>query len=108
MIDSRFWRPIWLAAFATLAQGRAGALLVSASPFFNSQRERLVALAARHAIPAIYEHREFATAGGLMSYGPSNTDAVRQAGVYTAGFSRAKSPPTCQCCSQPNSSSLST
>jgi putative tryptophan/tyrosine transport system substrate-binding protein len=53
-------------AFATLAQGGAGALLVSASPFFNSQRERLVALAARHAIPAIYEHREFRTRSAVL------------------------------------------
>ena len=55
---------------------------MTADPFFNSQREQIVALAARHAVPAIYEWREFADAGGLISYGPSLTDGWRQVGVY--------------------------
>ena len=71
------------AAFATLRELRAGALLIGADPFFNSQSQLLATLAGRHAIPAIYQYREFAAAGGLMSYGGSLTDSYRQAGVYT-------------------------
>ena len=69
-------------AFATIDQLRAAALLVGSDVFFDAQRDRIVALAARHAIPVIYEQREFAVAGGLMSYGTSLTDATRQVGVY--------------------------
>ncbi|MFZ1065223.1 MAG: ABC transporter substrate-binding protein [Pseudolabrys sp.] len=70
------------AAFSTLVRQRAGALLVCSSPFFNGRREQLVVLAARHAVPAIFEWRDFAAAGGLMSYGTSLADAYRQVGVY--------------------------
>jgi ABC-type uncharacterized transport system substrate-binding protein len=71
------------AAFATAAERRAGALLVAADPYMFSQRERLVAFAARYAIAAIYEAHEYATAGGLMSYGVSLADAYRHVGLYT-------------------------
>ena len=69
--------------FATLGQLRVGALQVCADPSFNSRRDHIVALAARDAIPAIYEQREFAVAGGLASYGTSLNDAYHQLGIYT-------------------------
>ena len=65
-----------------MARAQARAVLVGADPYFNSRRERIVALAARYAIPAIYEWRDFAAAGGLMSYGTSLTDGYRQFGNY--------------------------
>src|SRR5262249_25768749 len=70
-------------AFATLTDQGAEALLVMADPIFFVHRQRLIALAARHAIPAIYEWRDFAAEGGLMSYGSSFTDAYRRMGIYT-------------------------
>jgi putative ABC transport system substrate-binding protein len=79
-------------AFATLARSAVEALLVAADPFFNSQRERIVALAARHKIPAIYEARGYAVAGGLMSYGPNLPDAYRQVGLYTGQILKGAKP----------------
>ena len=69
-------------AFSTLAERQADALLVDTDPFFNASRDRLVSLAARYRVPAVYEWREFVTTGGLMSYGPSLTQAYRQIGIY--------------------------
>ena len=71
-------------AFETLSQQRAGGLVVTADQFFTTKLERLVALAARYAIPTIYEYRGFAAAGGLMSYGITYVDGYRQAGIKTA------------------------
>ena len=70
------------AAFATLVQLHAGALVVGNDTFFDGRREQLVEMAARHAIPAIFGWRVFAAAGGLISYGPSVASAYRQAGAY--------------------------
>jgi putative ABC transport system substrate-binding protein len=80
------------AAFATLVQGGAGALLVGASAFLNSQRERLAALGARHKLATIFPWREAATAGGLMSYGASQTDAYRLAGNYVGRILAGEKP----------------
>jgi putative tryptophan/tyrosine transport system substrate-binding protein len=71
-------------ALGTLARKRVAALLVTADASFYGWREHVVALAARHALPAVYQWREFVVAGGLMSYGPILSDAYRQAGAYTA------------------------
>ena len=87
-------------AFAAIAQSRAEAVLICADPFFNSRREQLVTLAALHKVPAVYEQRVFALAGGLMSYGTSITDTYHQIGIYTGRISRAISPPTYRSYSQ--------
>jgi putative tryptophan/tyrosine transport system substrate-binding protein len=79
-------------AFATLVQRRAAALVVCATPFFNSRRQQLVLMATRHAVPAIYEWRDFAEAGGLMSYGTRLNDAYRQAAVYAGRILKGAKP----------------
>jgi len=78
--------------FATFAQQRPDALIVAAAPFFTARRKELVALADRHRLAAIYSWREFAAAGGLMSYGASFTDAFRQVGVYTGRILNGEKP----------------
>jgi putative ABC transport system substrate-binding protein len=80
------------ATFATLVQLQAGALVVGADAFFFSRRDQLVALASRHAVPAIYVWREFAAAGGLISYGSNQTPAVRQLGIYAGKILNGAKP----------------
>jgi len=80
------------AAFSNFDQRREDGLVVAGDPFFNSRRERLVALASQHRVPAIYEWREVATAGGLISYGPSQTDLFRQVGVSVGGVLAGAKP----------------
>jgi len=79
-------------AFADAAKLRAGMLVVSGEPYFDSQRERLVALSARHAIAAVYAWREYVLAGGLMSYGTDLPDSYHQAGVYAGRILKGEKP----------------
>jgi putative ABC transport system substrate-binding protein len=80
------------AAFASLDQSRPGALLIGADAFYNSRSEQLAALTLRHALPAIYQFRDFAASGGLMSYGGSSLDLNRQVGVYTGRVLKGEKP----------------
>jgi putative tryptophan/tyrosine transport system substrate-binding protein len=80
------------AAYATVAQQRGGGLLQQLDPFLQSRRDQLVALAARYGLPAIYERRDFAVAGGLMSYGTSLSDALRLVGSYTGRLLKGEKP----------------
>jgi len=80
------------ASFATVVQKGAGVLLIASDPFFLSRRDQLAALATHYAVPTIYQYREFAVAGGLMSYGTSREDTFRQAGIYTGKVLRGTQP----------------
>ena len=79
-------------AFASSKRFGAAGLVVIGEPFFDTQRNRIVALAQRYALPAIYTFREYVTAGGLMSYGPSITDAYRRGGIYVARILKGEKP----------------
>jgi len=79
-------------AFAIIVEQRFGSLYVSSDPLFLVERDKLVALAARHALPAMYADREIADAGGLINYGASRTDAYRQAGIYAGRVLKGEKP----------------
>src|SRR5207253_626397 len=81
-----------VSVFVTLAQQRTGALVVSADPFFVSRRDKLVELAVRQPLPAIYPMRDFVAAGGLMSYGASLADGYRQVGIYAGKVLKGVKP----------------
>jgi len=80
------------AAFTKFVQEGAGAVLVAASPFFDTKREKIISLAAQHRLPAMYQFREYAEAGGLISYGPNLTDSYKQAGIYAGRILRGGKP----------------
>ena len=96
------------AVFATIVRARAGGLLVSGGGFFLGQMDQIVALAARHRLPATYSLRSFVEAGGLMSYGPSQLMPIIAPATTSAASSRATSRPTCRWSRRPNSSWSST
>ena len=79
-------------AFAAVAELRADALVIGADPFFTSRSQQLGELTFAHKVPAIYEFREFAAAGGLISYGTSLADAFRQVGIYTGRILKGEKP----------------
>jgi putative tryptophan/tyrosine transport system substrate-binding protein len=79
-------------AFEQIAKAGSGAVLIGNSPFFTGQRQKIIALAASHALPASYTQREYTEAGGLMSYGPNVAAAFRQVGIYTARILKGEKP----------------
>jgi putative ABC transport system substrate-binding protein len=79
-------------AFTVLAREQVSALLVAASPYFDTRQDRFISFATKHRLPAMYQFREFAVAGGLISYGPSFADAYRQAGAYTGNILKGAQP----------------
>src|SRR5262245_36079096 len=85
--SSRLW-----SIFASLIELRAGGLVIGADAMFNSRSEQLAVLALRHAVPAIYQFREFVSAGGLMSYGTTVVDTYRPLGVYTGRILKGEKP----------------
>ena len=80
------------AAFTSLIQQRVGALLVAADPYFDTRRDQIIAFANQNRLPAIYQFREYAVAGGLISYGPSITDLYRQSGIYAGRILKGAKP----------------
>jgi len=80
------------AAFASLIEAHAGALVIGSDPFFSGRRRQLVALASRHAVPTIYDTSEFVAAGGLISYGPSFAANYRQVGIYVGRILEGAKP----------------
>jgi putative ABC transport system substrate-binding protein len=84
--------PNFDSAFATLAHLRIAALVIATDPFFTSRSEQLAALTVRHAVPTIYQFREFAAAGGLMSYGGSSSDQYHQMGIYAGRILKGEKP----------------
>jgi putative tryptophan/tyrosine transport system substrate-binding protein len=79
-------------AFGSFAQQRVSAVLITADPYFDTQRERLIAFAAQNRLPAIYQFREYAVSGGLISYGPKITDGYRQGGIYVGQILKGSKP----------------
>ena len=84
--------PDFDAVFAKLVQSRTGGLLIAPNPIFNTRAEQLAALALKYAVPAVHDVREFAIAGGLMSYGGNIRESHRQAGIYTGRILKGEKP----------------
>jgi putative tryptophan/tyrosine transport system substrate-binding protein len=83
-------------AFETMVQQHAGALVVGDAPFFDTRRAMLLALQSQHRLPTAYQFREYAAAGGVMSYGPNGADAYRQVALYVGRILKVKSRQTCR------------